>query len=103
MLVSTKWLKEYVDIQGLPAEELAEKITRSGIEVDAVIDRSQGMTNVVVGYVIECEKHPEADKLNICQVDVGEEDNSNYLWCTKRCRRSKSNRCTSRSSTSRWH
>ena len=58
----------------LPAEELAEKITRAGIEVDAVIDRSQGMTNVVVGHVVSKEKHPEADKLNVCQVDVGEEE-----------------------------
>ncbi|MFJ5768356.1 phenylalanine--tRNA ligase subunit beta [Psychrobacillus sp. NPDC093180] len=73
MLVSTKWLAEYVNTQGLDPKDLGEKITRSGIEVDAVIDRSQGMTNVVVGYVKECVKHPEADKLNICQVDVGEE------------------------------
>ena len=52
---------------------MAEKITRSGIEVDAIIDRSQGMTNVVVGHVLECVQHPDADKLRICQVDVGEE------------------------------
>ncbi|MEL4025783.1 phenylalanine--tRNA ligase subunit beta [Lysinibacillus endophyticus] len=74
MLVSLNWLKQYVDIDGLTAEELAEKITRSGIEVDAVIDRSQGMTNVVVGYVVSKEKHPDADKLNVCQVEVGEGD-----------------------------
>lgn len=74
MLVSLNWLKQYVDIEGIAAEELAEKITRSGIEVDAVIDRSQGMTNVVVGYVVSKEKHPDADKLNICQVEVGEGD-----------------------------
>ncbi|MBE1554462.1 phenylalanine--tRNA ligase subunit beta [Sporosarcina limicola] len=73
MYVSTKWLNDYVNIEGIKPEELAEKITRSGIEVDSIIDRSQGMTNVVVGYVKECVKHPEADKLNICQVDVGEE------------------------------
>lgn len=73
MLVSLKWLKDYVNIQEMPAHELAEKITRSGIEVDAVIDRSHGITNVVVGYVEACEKHPEADKLSICQVNVGEE------------------------------
>lgn len=73
MLVSLKWLSKYVDMQNLAPEELAEKITRSGIEVDAVIDRSQGMTNVVVGHVVAKEKHPEADKLNVCQVDVGEE------------------------------
>lgn len=72
MLVSTKWLKEYVNIDGIPTEELAESITRSGIEVDAIIDRSEGMTNVVVGHVLECVQHPDADKLRICQVDVGE-------------------------------
>ena len=73
MLVSTKWLKEYVNIEGITSTDLAERITRSGIEVDAVIDRSQGMTNVVVGLVLECVQHPDADKLRICQVDVGEE------------------------------
>lgn len=73
MLVSTKWLQQYVDINELAVEELAEKITRSGIEVDGIIDRSHSMTNVVVGHVLQCEKHPEADKLSICQVDVGEE------------------------------
>ncbi|ANU12761.1 Phenylalanyl-tRNA synthetase beta chain [Planococcus halocryophilus Or1] len=73
MLVSINWLKDYVNTQQLPPAELGEKITRSGIEVDAVIDRSHGMTNVVVGYVESCVKHPEADKLSICQVNVGEE------------------------------
>ena len=71
MLVSTKWLEEYVNIEGIPTKELAEKITRAGIEVDGIIDRSQGMTNVVVGHVLECVQHPDADKLRICQVDVG--------------------------------
>ncbi|MDN7245939.1 phenylalanine--tRNA ligase subunit beta [Planococcus shenhongbingii] len=73
MLVSIKWLKDYVDTQELAPADLGEKITRSGIEVDAVIDRSHGITNVVVGYVESCIKHPEADKLSICQVSVGEE------------------------------
>lgn len=74
MLVSLKWLSQYVDISSLEANELAERITRAGIEVDAVIDRSLGMSNVVVGHVVSKEKHPEADKLNVCQVDVGEEE-----------------------------
>lgn len=73
MLVSLKWLSQYVDIADISAEELAEKITRAGIEVDAVIDRSNGIENVVVGYVESKEKHPEADKLNVCQVNVGGE------------------------------
>ncbi|MER1999999.1 MAG: phenylalanine--tRNA ligase subunit beta, partial [Lysinibacillus sp.] len=74
MLVSLKWLSQYVDIADISAEDLAEKITRAGIEVDAVIDRSNGIENVVVGHVVSKEKHPEADKLNVCQVDVGEEE-----------------------------
>lgn len=74
MLVSLKWLSQYVDTQNIAPAELAEKITRSGIEVDAIIDRSHGMSNVVVGHVVAKEKHPEADKLNVCQVDVGEEE-----------------------------
>lgn len=74
MLVSLEWLKDYVNTQDLAPELLAEKITRSGIEVDAVIDRANAMEKVVVGYVVSKEKHPEADKLNICQVDVGEEE-----------------------------
>ena len=74
MLVSLKWLSQYVDISALSADELAEKITRAGIEVDAVIDRSSGMNNIVVGHVVSKEKHPEADKLNVCQVNVGNEE-----------------------------
>ncbi|MFC4409837.1 phenylalanine--tRNA ligase subunit beta [Chungangia koreensis] len=73
MLVSTKWLQDYVETNGMDPAELAEKITRSGIEVDAVINRSEGLKNIVVGYVKEKAKHPEADKLNVCQVDLGEE------------------------------
>ncbi|EGQ22415.1 phenylalanyl-tRNA synthetase beta subunit [Sporosarcina newyorkensis 2681] len=73
MLVSTNWLSKYVDWNELSVEELAEKITRAGIEVDGIIDRSFGMDNIVIGYVTDCVKHPEADKLHICQVDVGGE------------------------------
>ena len=49
MKVSYQWLSEYVDVSGFTAEELAEKLTRSGIEVDIVEDRNKGVTNVVVG------------------------------------------------------
>ena len=55
------------------------------------------MTNVVVGHVVSKEKHPEADKLNICQVDVGEEDYIKLFVVHQMLSRSKSNRCSSRS------
>lgn len=72
MLISNEWLKDYVDA-GVPAKDLAERITRTGIEVADIIDYSKDIKNVVVGYVTSKEKHPDADKLNICQVDIGEE------------------------------
>lgn len=72
MLVSYKWLQEYVDLTGVEAHDLAEKITRSGIEVEGVEQKSKGVSGVVVGHVLECERHPNADKLNVCQVDLGE-------------------------------
>ena len=73
MLVSYNWLKKHVDLGNLTPEELAAKITKSGIEVEGVEYVAEKSTNVVVGYVESCEKHPDADKLNLCQVDVGEE------------------------------
>ncbi len=74
MFVSYKWLSEYVDLTGITASELAEKITRSGIEVEGVEVLGEGIKNVVVGHVLECEKHPDAEKLNKCLVNVGEEE-----------------------------
>lgn len=74
MLVSLNWLKQYVNIGSLTPEQLAEKITKSGIEVDAIhYITKEKSENVVVGYVKESIQHPNADKLNLCQVDVGDE------------------------------
>lgn len=72
MFVSYRWLQEYVDLAGISAEELAEKITRSGIEVEGVEDLGEGISGVVIGHVVEREQHPNADKLNKCLVDLGE-------------------------------
>ena len=73
MLVSLNWLKNYVDISGISIEDLAERITKSGIEVDGIHYIAEESKGLVVGYVESCEQHPNADKLNLCQVDVGEE------------------------------
>ncbi len=72
MLVSYKWLQDYVNLNDVSAAELAEKITRSGIEVDGVVQLSEGVKDVVVGEVLDCNQHPQADKLKICKVDIGE-------------------------------
>jgi phenylalanyl-tRNA synthetase beta chain len=74
MLVSYKWLSQYVDLSGVTAHELAEKITRAGVEVDIVHQRNKGIEQVVIGYVLDRKQHPNADKLSVCQVDIGEVD-----------------------------
>ncbi|MBD1714551.1 phenylalanine--tRNA ligase subunit beta [Staphylococcus aureus] len=73
MLISNEWLKEYVTIDG-SVSDLAERITRTGIEVDDLIDYTKDIKNLVVGFVKSKEKHPDADKLNVCQVDIGEDE-----------------------------
>lgn len=72
MFVSYKWLQEYVDLTGITAKELADRITKSGIEVESVEVLNKGAKGVVVGHVLECEPHPNADKLRKCLVDIGE-------------------------------
>jgi phenylalanyl-tRNA synthetase beta chain len=73
MFVSYKWLQDYVDLSGVTPTELAEKITKSGIEVEGVEVLNEGISGVVVGYVMEREQHPNADKLSKCLVDIGAE------------------------------
>ncbi|MGZ7441740.1 phenylalanine--tRNA ligase subunit beta [Paenibacillus sp. TH7-28] len=74
MKVSTEWLSDYISLDGVNIKELAERITRSGIEIDSVENRNKGVSNVVVGYVKSKEKHPDADKLNVCIVDAGQDE-----------------------------
>lgn len=74
MRVSYKWLQNYIDLEGVTAEDLAEKLTRAGIEVEVVHKRNEGISNVVIGYVQERKQHPNADKLSLCLVDLGEEE-----------------------------
>lgn len=73
MLISNEWLKEYVTIDD-SVSNLAERITRTGIEVEDLIDYTKDIKNLVVGFVKSKEKHPDADKLNVCQVDIGEDE-----------------------------
>lgn len=72
--VSKEWLNQWIPVD-VSIDELSEKITRGGIEVDDIIDYTEGIKNLVVGYVESVEQHPEADRLKICQVNTGEETN----------------------------
>ena len=71
MIISRKWLSQYMDVSDLSIEELADKITNSGSEVEGIEKMSQG-TNLVIGKVLECVDHPDSDHLHVCKVDLGE-------------------------------
>ncbi|GAA6114690.1 phenylalanine--tRNA ligase subunit beta [Apilactobacillus apinorum] len=73
MKISYNWLKEYIDLD-VSADDLAEKIERSSVEVDSVIKPSEGLKKIVVGKIVEMEDHPDSDHLHVCQVDVGEDE-----------------------------
>ena len=62
MLASLEWLKQYVDIN-ISTEELCDKITRVGLEVDTVTKLGQGLEGVVTGKVMEISRHPNSDHL----------------------------------------
>ena len=73
MKTPLNWLKKYVDID-VPLDELCNKMVLCGFEVEEIEDLSKKMDNVVTGIILKTEKHPDADKLTICQVDVGKEE-----------------------------
>lgn len=74
MKLSLNWLKEYIDLNGISTDEVVENLTTAGLEVDEVIDQNKLFDNFVVGYVKEKVKHPNADKLSLCKVIVGDEE-----------------------------
>src|SRR5699024_4578305 len=79
MLVSYKWLSEYLDLTNITPAELADKMSRTGIEVEAVEIHAEGLKKIVVGDVEVCEPHPDSDHLSVCQVDIGESELSQIV------------------------
>ncbi len=73
MKVSLNWLQDYVNVH-LEPSIIAEKLTMAGLEVEAVEPRYDYLDNIVVARVIKVKKHPNADKLSVCQVDAGQDE-----------------------------
>ncbi|MEH2184337.1 phenylalanine--tRNA ligase subunit beta [Nostoc sp.] len=78
MRISLNWLRELVEIK-LSPEELAETLTMAGFEVEEIEDRRTWANGVVIGKVLERQPHPNADKLSVCQVDIGTGENLNIV------------------------
>ncbi|MGI6199384.1 MAG: phenylalanine--tRNA ligase subunit beta [Christensenellales bacterium] len=73
MLTPYNWLKQYVDLPELSAEDYAERMVMTGTEAESVAYLGVNFSGVVVGTILKIEKHPDSDHLQICQVDVGDE------------------------------
>ena len=72
MIITRSWLEEFIDISKISTDEICKTLNAIGFEVDS-LEKISIASKVVVGKVLEKEKHPDADKLNICQVDLGTE------------------------------
>ncbi len=73
MLVPVEWLKEYTDLN-VSIEEFCERMIMSGSNIETVERFGEGIEKIVVGKIVDVEKHPDADKLLVAQIDIGEED-----------------------------
>ena len=73
MIVTRKWLEEFINLDGISTEEVILTLNKIGQEVEGY-KKIEIPQNVVVGEVVECEKHPNADKLNLCKVNTGDEE-----------------------------
>ena len=73
MKIPVSWLKDFVDLENITVNRLCEALVSVGFEVEEVIELGREISNVVVGEIISMEKHPDADKLKVCRVDVGKE------------------------------
>lgn len=71
MFVPVKWLEDYIDLKGLDIRTLEDRLIMSGSNTETVKRVAEGAEKVVVGRLDKVEKHPNADKLSICQVNVG--------------------------------
>lgn len=79
MNVSYKWLAEYLNLESITPEKLADKLSRTGIEVEDVTVPQEGLKKIVVGHAVSVVDHPDSDHLHICQVDIGEEELSQIV------------------------
>ena len=68
-MINLEWVKDYIDIGDISPEELAERVTKTGINIEKII--SNHINNLVIGEVISCKDHPNSDHLRVCEVNTG--------------------------------
>ncbi len=85
MKISMKWIQDLVEVQDYFAKpkEIADLLTKAGLEVESIEDKAQLLQNVVVGQILEKAKHPNADKLSVCRVALGKGEVSQIVCGAK--------------------
>lgn len=73
MKVPLSWLKEFVNLDDFTAEEIAKELTLAGSEISSIEKVGGDINGVIIGKVLSVRKHPDADKLSVCEVDIGYE------------------------------
>ena len=71
MIVTYKWLNDFIDLENYTPKQVADIFTSIGYEVDEMKELSKGMERVVVGRIEKLSRHPNADKLQVCQINIG--------------------------------
>ncbi|MHB8904657.1 MAG: phenylalanine--tRNA ligase subunit beta [Melioribacteraceae bacterium] len=74
MKISLNWLNDYINLKDISLEDILDKLTYAGLEVEEVEDHAKNYENMIVGFVVEAKKHPNADKLSLCKVSDGKEE-----------------------------
>lgn len=74
MKISLNWLKDYIDLSGISVDDICDKLSFAGLEIEEVINQGKQLENFVIGFVKERKKHPNADKLSVCIVSDGTQD-----------------------------
>lgn len=72
MILTKKWLSEWIDLKDISSEDICSTLNATGLEVDS-LNKIQVPKDIVIGKVLTCKKHPDADKLSVCEVDLGSE------------------------------
>ena len=73
MKITTNWLKEHLDTK-LNEKQIIDKLTEIGLEVEGVDSQSGELDDFIVAKILKTEKHPDADRLRVCDVDIGSEE-----------------------------
>ena len=80
MLVSTKWLRNHIDLTNISDEEIAKRLTFAGVEVEEIKTLAKG-NHLVIGEILACENHPDSDHLHILQVEEGPKYGIHQIVC----------------------